>query len=326
MLTNYFIKPHPALSAFVDNYILSTSGEDTYSFHSYWPASNKTAIAFYLGDKPQHQTVNENSPTFGDKRNCIVGSSTGPGGIISFSGRFHTFLIDFNANGINRLFGLAMHEFADEIFTLGDVLGNGVASLEEQLLYAVNIHQMAGIADTFLLSFLKKQKQNNAAQDSITAISNSIHRQLHPTSVEHYACATNMSLRNFQRRFKEQVGISPKLYLEIFRFNQALKQKILYPGKTWTSIAYECGYFDQMHLIKDFKAFTGFTPFDFFKHQHPEQVKLMPITRFISPDFFRMQHQKQIIIPTGIQREKNPLQVPNKPSEEQLVFVHRESY
>jgi AraC-like DNA-binding protein len=100
----------------------------------------------------------------------------------------------------------------------------------------------------------------------------------------------------------------------------------MHPWQTWTSIAYECGYFDQMHLIKDFKAFTGFTPFDFFKHQHPEQVKLMPITRFISPDFFRMQHQKQIIIPTGIQREKNPLQVPNKPSEEQLVFVHRESY
>jgi hypothetical protein len=81
-----------------------------------------------------------------------------------------------------------------------------------------------------------------------------------------------------------------------------------------------------MHLIKDFKAFTGFTPFDFFKHQHPEQVKLMPITRFISPDFFRMQHQKHIIMPTGMQREKNPLQFPNKPSEEQLVFVHRESY
>lgn len=326
LLTNYFIKPHPALSAFVDNYILSTSGKDIYSFRSYWPASNETAIAFYLGDKPQHQTVNENSPTFGDKRNCIVGSSTGPGGIISFSGRFHSFLIDFNTNGINRLFGLPMHEFADEIFTLGDVLGNGVARLEEQLLYAVNIQQMATITDTFLLSFLNKQRQNNAVRDSITAVANSIHRQLHPASVEHYAYATNMSLRNFQRRFKEQVGIPPKLYIKIFRFNQALKQKMMHPRQTWTSIAYECGYFDQMHLIKDFKAFTGFTPFDFFKHQHPEQVQLMPITRFISPDFFRMQHQKHIIMPTGIQRESNPLQVPNKPSEEQLVFVHRESY
>jgi AraC-like DNA-binding protein len=326
LLTNYFIKPHPALSTFVDNYILSTSGKDLYSFRSYWPASNKPAIAFYLGDKPQHQTTNGNSATFVDKRNCIVGSSTGPGGMVSFSGRFYSFLIDFNTNGINKLLGLPMHELTDEIFTLGDVLGNAVARLEEQLLYALNIQQMAGIADTFLLAFLKKRKQNDAVPDSITRVLNSIDSQLHPTSVEGYACATNMSLRNFQRRFKEQVGIPPKLYLEIFRFNHALKQKIMYPGQTWTSIAYECGYFDQMHLIKDFKAFTGFTPFDFFKHQHPEQVQLMPITRFTLADFFQMQHQKQIIIQTPIQRERNSLQVANTPSEEQFVLVNRENY
>ena len=100
----------------------------------------------------------------------------------------------------------------------------------------------------------------------------------------------------------------------------------MHPEKTWTSIAYECGYFDQMHLIKDFKAFTGFTPFYFFKDQYPPHIQMMPITRFISPDFFRMQHQKEIIIPVGIHRERNPLQVANNSSEEQFVFVHRESY
>lgn len=314
MLTNYFIKPHPALSAFVDNYILSTSGKDLYSFRSYWPASNETTIAFYLGDKPQHKTLNENSPTFTGKKNCIVGSSTGPGGIVTFNGRFHAFLIDFEANGINRIFGLPMDEFTDKIFTLGDVLGNQVACLEEQLLYAVNIQQMAGIADTFLLSFLKKQKKNNPVQDSITAVSNSINRQLDPTSVGHYAYITNMSLRNFQRRFKEQIGIPPKLYIKIFRFNQALKQKIMHPVQTWTTIAYECGYFDQMHLIKDFKAFTGFTPFDFFKHQYPQQVQMMPMTRFTLPDFLQMQRQKRNI--AGY----------DQPTEERLMIVNREDY
>ncbi|MGN6530829.1 MAG: helix-turn-helix domain-containing protein [Ginsengibacter sp.] len=326
MLTNYFIKPHTALSAYVDNYILSTSGRDTYSFRSCWPASNETIIAFYLGDKPQHRTANPNSPTVCGKNNLIAGPSTGPGGMVSFNGRFHTFIIAFKANGISRLFRLPVHQFSDEIFTFEDLLGNQVARLEEQLLYALNIQQMACITDTFLGSFLHKDKQNNVFTDNIMAISDSMNSELALFDIKHYAYATNMSVRNFQRRFKEQVGIPPKLYIKILRFNQVLKQKIMHPGQTWTSIAYECGYFDQMHLMKDFKAFTGFTPGYFFKDQFPQHIQMMPITRFTAIDFFQIQTQKQNIVYTDIRSEKDFFQANNKPPEEQFVFVNRESF
>lgn len=323
MLTNYFIKPHASLSAFVDNYILSSSGKDIYSFQSCWPASNKTTIAFYLGDKPQHRTDGDNSPTLLGKRNCIVGPSTHPNGIASFTGRFHTFIIDFKANGISRLFRIPMREFSDEIFTFEEVLGNQVAILEEQLLYAVNIQQMACIADTFLLSFLNKHVPNNVFTDSIAAASDSMNSQVNPLNIKYYACKTNMSLRNFQRKFKEQIGISPKLYAKIFRFNEVLKRKIIQPDESWTSIAYECCYFDQMHLIKDFKAFTGFAPFDFFKHQHTEQIQMMPITRFTLLDFFHIQHQKPNVTCIMTHRDKDSLQFYNLSPEEQLVMVNR---
>ena len=73
-----------------------------------------------------------------------------------------------------------------------------------------------------------------------------------------------MSVRTFERRFIEQVGISPKLYSKLLRFNDASLMKSMHPEKSWTSIAYECNYYDQMHLIKDFKQFSGYTPTEFF--------------------------------------------------------------
>lgn len=321
MLTTYFIRPHAALSAFVDNYILCSSGNDIYSFRSCWPASNETNIVFYLGDKPHHEIAGSNSATLYGKKNCLVGPSTAPNGIVSFTGRFNTFIIDFKANGISRIFHIPMQEFSNEIFTFGDVLGNRVAHLEDQLLHAANIRQMACITDDFLLSFLYKRTQNNIFTDSITAISNSMTSHISSLNGKHYAYQTNMSLRNFQRRFKEQVGVPLKLYTKVFRFNECLKRKILQPGQSWTSIAYECGYFDQAHLIKDFKAFTGLTPAEFFNPRYPQRIQMMPITRFTPFDFFHYRRQKQGNM--DHHTDKGYVEAVNKPPEEKFVFVSR---
>jgi AraC-like DNA-binding protein len=321
LLTTYFIQPDSALSTFVDNYILCTSGEDIYSFNSYWPASNETNIVFYLGDKPQHNTAGDSNSTLSGKQNCVIGLSTRPNGFTSFSGRFHTFIIDFKANGFNKLFRIPLHELANKIFISGDVLGKQATCLEEQLLHAVNIRQMACIADAFLLSFLNRHRRSDVLRDDgIAAASGILHNQASPLNIKQCAYKANMSVRNFQRRFKEQIGISPKLYTKIFRFNEVVKLRIMRPALSWTSIAYECGYFDQMHLIKDFKAFTGFTPLEFSKDQYLQRVQMMPITRFTPLEFFRNRPQINIAS-RDISHQLN-----NKLSEEQFVFVKRNGF
>ena len=69
-----------------------------------------------------------------------------------------------------------------------------------------------------------------------------------------------MSIRNFERRFIEQIGVPPKEYYRLVRFNNALITKLKYPQKNWTSIAYEFGYYDQMHMIKEFRQFANLNP------------------------------------------------------------------
>ena len=75
-----------------------------------------------------------------------------------------------------------------------------------------------------------------------------------------------MSMRNFERTFINETGMTPKQLCCISRFNHALELKLNYPAINWTSIAYQSGYFDQMHLIKDFKRFCGEAPSSLLKN------------------------------------------------------------
>src|SRR5687767_453989 len=126
---------------------------------------------------------------------------------------------------------------------------------------------MAVSAAGSLLPFLRRNTDSPAAQDSITSIVNSFCQRAHPFSVQHFASKVNTSVRNFERRFVEHVGISPKMYIKLVRFNKAMSTKLAAPDKNWTAIAHECGYFDQMHFIKDFRQYTGLAPNQFFRNQ-----------------------------------------------------------
>jgi AraC-like DNA-binding protein len=69
-----------------------------------------------------------------------------------------------------------------------------------------------------------------------------------------------VSFRQFERQFLDRIGTTPTMFIRQARFAKAFWLKRTRPELTWTSIAYECGYFDQMHFIRDFKLFTSATP------------------------------------------------------------------
>jgi transcriptional regulator GlxA family with amidase domain len=69
-----------------------------------------------------------------------------------------------------------------------------------------------------------------------------------------------LSIRHYERRFAEEMGVAPKHFARTARFQMALDSKRISPRRTWLWIAHEFGYFDQMHLIRDFKSLGGETP------------------------------------------------------------------
>lgn len=85
----------------------------------------------------------------------------------------------------------------------------------------------------------------------------------------------NVSERTFERKFRTAVGMTPKYFARVLRFNKVCQLKDSNPHLTWHDIIYECGYYDQNHFIKDFKSFTGKAPTSFFEKE--EQIRKVHI-------------------------------------------------
>ncbi|HEY5407374.1 MAG TPA: AraC family transcriptional regulator, partial [Ginsengibacter sp.] len=113
---------------------------------------------------------------------------------------------------------------------------------------------------------------------AIAAIANIIFQKKGLISIERLALDTNMSLRNLERKFINEVGIPPKLYARITRFYNALENKMLHPGKSWTDITYENGYYDQSHFIREVKSFSAKTPEELFNDTPPPTEKFTEVT------------------------------------------------
>jgi AraC-like DNA-binding protein len=90
-------------------------------------------------------------------------------------------------------------------------------------------------------------------------------------TVEQLSAQFNLSQRQFERKFTEYAGFTPKVYSRIIRFQSALSH---YGSdyKSLTDIAYECGYYDQSHFIHEFKEFSGYHPGQYFKGR-PEGIE-----------------------------------------------------
>jgi AraC-like DNA-binding protein len=85
-------------------------------------------------------------------------------------------------------------------------------------------------------------------------------RQPRATSVTAVTAAIGLSAKRFIERFKTEVGLTPKRYCRILRFQRAVGRAHRGQRVDWTDVALDCGYFDQAHFIHDFRSFAGLTP------------------------------------------------------------------
>jgi AraC-like DNA-binding protein len=77
------------------------------------------------------------------------------------------------------------------------------------------------------------------------------------------------SRRQAERAFRAAVGLTPKRLARIVRFQAVFRRLEESPRVTWASLALDCGYYDQAHLIRDFRAFSGVTPARYVATEHP---------------------------------------------------------
>jgi AraC-like DNA-binding protein len=166
------------------------------------------------------------------------------------------FVIHFQPAAIHQLFGVPGSEIADCDYAAHAVLGSAASEFQQRLGNARSFQERVRIADQFIVS----QDLSRPVRDSIELAANEIMRNDGRTQIDLLARQTGLSIRKFQTMFRERVGVSPKVYSRIVRFEAALNTKAASPHISWLTIAHEFGYHDQMHLIHDFRQLSGDTP------------------------------------------------------------------
>lgn len=183
-------------------------------------------------------------------------------------GDFGIFGVYLYPYAIPAIFNMPANAVSNEMADLQTLLGAEGRELGEQMMLAENNKMRIAILTAFIEKRLVK---NNVAY------TNMHHSVLHVIEkkglikVQHLANDYCLSERQFQRKFKELSGFSPKIYSRINRF-QHVMANYGNSQRSLTALAYDCGYYDQSHFIQDFKQFSGYTPAQYFNGS-PEGIE-----------------------------------------------------
>ena len=183
---------------------------------------------------------------------------------IELTGALSVFSIVFQPQGLMQFFKFPLQEICNQNVPLQHIINVQVGrDLEEQMSEATTFHQRVGIAETYLWGLLKNGfvdfefRRIKHIVELITQTGGKI-------NIGQMASEACLSTRQFERVFADHVGISPKKYLKIIRFQYTLFQKQQNALMDMFDLLYKCGYFDQSHFINDFKSLSGLTPKQYF--------------------------------------------------------------
>ncbi len=135
-------------------------------------------------------------------------------------------------------------------------------TLEETLLTQVDDAKMVVVAEQFLRDCHPQQDENITL---INQIIDTTSTQQAITRVDHIVEQFAVNKRTLQRLFQQYVGVSPKWFIQRYRLHEVAEQLHRRLPIDWAQLALDLGYFDQAHLIKDFKMLVGKTPTEYVK-------------------------------------------------------------
>ncbi len=168
--------------------------------------------------------------------------------------------VAFRPGGAWPVLGIAADELKNCHVGLEDLWGTVGRSLRDRILSAATPEARLQILAASLTSQLSERLRPHPA---VSCAVQRLHCAQQLETVEQLSRRVGLSTRRLARLFSLEVGLTPKLYARVLRFNRVLAATCGNTQVDWSDIAYRCGYFDQAHFIRDFKAFSGLTPSDY---------------------------------------------------------------
>jgi len=164
----------------------------------------------------------------------------------------------FRAGGLAAFTSVPVHELTDRAVRVEDMWGPATADVAARL---AEVSEGARIdaLESLLMERLREQGRPNASVD-VAGLATSIEQSAGQVTVEQLAHEAGISRQYLTRLFRERVGVTPKLYARLARFQSGLAYAGSREAVGWAHAALALGYTDQSHWIAEFKEFSGLTP------------------------------------------------------------------
>jgi AraC-like DNA-binding protein len=257
----YRVPPPPALRGLVESLSLAEGGEPSAGRMAVM-ATRTLSLQIDLHDDELRWYEGQNG-AHALKGVTVAGPQSRPFAVDAWQPRIVRVVI--KPGGARRFVKASPGELRDTQVSLEDIWGRGAARLQHRLAEAKGPGEIFGILGEVLTAIASREDAPRPAIAGALALAS----KQPGITVSGLARLTGLSPRRLIQLFTAEAGLTPKLFLRIARFERLLADVYDQPSVDWASTAAVHGYFDQSHLIRDFRDFAGLTPAGYLARRGP---------------------------------------------------------
>jgi AraC-like DNA-binding protein len=256
---------HPSLRGYVSSYIGYVEATSR-PLRRREPATADVTLIISFGPTIDVLDPGEPERTAQRAASFVAGLSDVPV-LIEHAGVQHGVEVNLTPLGARRLLGVPMHTLTNRVVDLEDLLGPDAALLVERL------YEAPGWADRFDLldaAIARSLADAAGASPEIAWAWGRLRGTHGAVPVTELARELGWSRRHLGVRFRDEIGLPPKLLARILRFDRVVALLRREDPDRWAEVAHGCGYYDQAHFNRDFREFAGTTPSAFLASRLPD--------------------------------------------------------
>lgn len=256
--------PHPCLNKTIDYYWIEKEKTSNVKILP----DGSTSILMNMGGPIS--ITNENTEYLNLNNDLIVGTHK-KYYIIHRNPETHLIGIKFKQGGLYHFFNHPVAQFSDRVVNLSDVMKVEAEQLRFVLSRASETDEIRIKLNQF---FLKRVVTQSKCSDIVEFAVNNLRVNESTSTVRNLCETSQISNKHMISLFNQKVGLSPKIIHRINKFTKVIELLQVKKPKTWPEIAFECQYYDQAHLINEFKGFSGMSPKIYLDNEHANGLRI----------------------------------------------------
>jgi len=265
--------PQPPLAAFVEAFYLSEGDVPLHSKDRRLP-DGSMELVINLHEDSIRVYDREHSDQARSFRGCVLSGAHSEFSVLDTSTLVSTIGIHFKPGGASAFLPIPATELSNQVIELSSLWGAAATDLREQLCATDRAETRFHLLEESLLAHTNELASSHAAVAFALAEFQVVDER---HSIAEVTAQLGLSPKRFIQVFSEVVGLTPKLFCRVLRFQDVLHMINRGQHIEWANIAMACGYYDQAHFIHDFKAFSGLTP-SIYIAQRSEFHNHVPLT------------------------------------------------